>query len=83
MPREIVRRFTARSRHARSSRCLDAACPSSSDQRASRPHSSRLAGPRFIFRSDVPDAFEALLAALAILAPVMRLLARGAPSAPC
>jgi len=62
-PAEIVRRFTARSRHAGH---LDALMPPEELDRSARepPAFLELAGPRFIFRSDVPGAFEALLSDL-------------------
>jgi predicted kinase len=62
-PAEIVRRFTGRSRHAGH---LDALMPSEELERAARepPAFLALEGPRFVFRSDAPEAFEALLSAL-------------------
>ena len=62
-PAEIVRRFTARSRHAGH---LDTLMPSEELERSARepPAFLALEGPRFVFRSDAPDAFEALLSAL-------------------
>jgi predicted kinase len=62
-PAEIVRRFTARSRHAGH---LDALMPPEELERSARepPTFLELEGPRFVFRSDVPDAFESLLSAL-------------------
>jgi hypothetical protein len=62
-PAEIVRRFMARTRHAGH---LDALMPADELERSARepPGFLELEGPRFVFRSDVPDAFEALLSAL-------------------
>jgi predicted kinase len=62
-PKEIVRRFTARSRHAGH---LDALLPAAELERSSReaPAFLELEGPRFVFASDVPGGFEALLRAL-------------------
>jgi predicted kinase len=62
-PAEIVRRFTARTRHAGH---LDALMPAEELERSARepPAFLELAGPRFVFQSDAPDAFEALLSAL-------------------
>jgi predicted kinase len=62
-PGEIVRRFTARRRHAGH---LDALMPPEELERSAReaPAFLELEGPRFVFHSDVPDAFEALLSAL-------------------
>jgi predicted kinase len=62
-PAEIVRRFTARTRHAGH---LDAQMPPEELERSARepPAFLELGGPRFVFRSDVPDAFDALLADL-------------------
>jgi predicted kinase len=62
-PAEIVRRFTGRTRHAGH---LDALMPSEDLERSARepPAFLELKGPRFVFRSDMPDAFDALLRAL-------------------
>jgi predicted kinase len=62
-PAEIVRRFMARTRHAGH---LDASLPLEELERSAReaPAFLELEGPRFVFRSDVPDAFDALLSAL-------------------
>ncbi len=62
-PAEIVRRFTARTRH---SGHLDALMPSEELERSAReaPAFLELEGPRFVFRSDVSDAFDDLLSAL-------------------
>jgi predicted kinase len=62
-PAEIVRRFTARTRHAGH---LDALMPPDELERSAReaPAFLELEGPRFVFHSDVPDAFDALLCAL-------------------
>jgi predicted kinase len=62
-PAEIVRRFTARTRHAGH---LDALMPPEELERSAReaPAFLELEGPRFVFHSDVPDAFDALLCAL-------------------
>jgi predicted kinase len=62
-PAEIVRRFTARTRHAGH---LDALMPRTELERAAceAPMFLELQGPRFIFRSDTPGAFDALICAL-------------------
>jgi predicted kinase len=62
-PAEIVRRFMGRTRHAGH---LDALMPPEELERSAReaPAFLELEGPRFVFRSDVPEAFEALLSAL-------------------
>jgi predicted kinase len=62
-PAEIVRRFTSRTRHAGH---LDALMPREELERAAcePPAFLELAGPRLLFRSDVPEAFETLLSAL-------------------
>lgn len=62
-PLEIVRRFTVRTRHAGH---LDALMPRAELERAAceAPQFLGLEGPRLIFRSDAPDAFEALISAL-------------------
>ena len=62
-PAEIVRRFTARTRHAGH---LDAFLPPEELERSSReaPAFLELEGPRLVFHSDVPESFEALLCAL-------------------
>jgi predicted kinase len=59
-PAEIVRRFTGRSRHAGH---LDALMPPEELARSAReaPAFLDLEGPRFVFQSDLPEAFEALL----------------------
>ncbi len=60
---EIVRRFTSRTRHAGH---LDALMPLPELERRARepPVFLALEGPRLVFRSGAPDAFDALLAAL-------------------
>jgi predicted kinase len=62
-PGEIVRRFTTRTRHAGH---LDALLPREELERWAResPAFLELEGPRLVFQSDAPDAFEALLSAL-------------------
>jgi predicted kinase len=62
-PAEIVRRFTARTRHAGH---LDALMPRAELEQAAceAPMFLELEGPRFIFHSDAPQAFDALIAAL-------------------
>jgi predicted kinase len=62
-PDEIVRRFTARTRHTGH---LDASVPTAELERSAReaPAFLELEGPRLVFRSDVPDAFDSLLCAL-------------------
>jgi predicted kinase len=62
-PAEIVRRFLARTRHAGH---LDASMPPEELERSAReaPAFLELEGPRFVFRSDEPDAWDALLSAL-------------------
>jgi predicted kinase len=62
-PAEIVRRFTARTRHAGH---LDALMPAEELERSAReaPAFLELEGPRFVFHSDVPESFDALLCAL-------------------
>jgi predicted kinase len=62
-PAEIVRRFTARTRHAGH---LDALIPRAELERAAGevPMFLELGGARFIFRSDAPGSFDALICAL-------------------
>ena len=62
-PAEIVRRFTTRTRHTGH---LDALMPRTELERAAcgAPKFLELEGPRFIFQSDAPEAFDALIAAL-------------------
>jgi predicted kinase len=62
-PKEIVRRFTARTRH---SGHLDPLVPRAELEHAAceAPQFLELAGPRFIFQSDAPEAFEALISGL-------------------
>jgi predicted kinase len=62
-PVEIVRRFTARTRHAGH---LDALMPRAELEQAAceAPKFLELEGPRFIFQSDAPGAFDALICAL-------------------
>lgn len=62
-PVEIVRRFTARTRH---SGHLDASMPRAELEQAAceAPGFLELEGPRFVFQSDAPAAFDALVAAL-------------------
>jgi predicted kinase len=62
-PAEIVRRFMARTRHAGH---LDALMPPEELARSASaaPAFLELEGPRFVFHSDMPDAFDALLSAL-------------------
>jgi predicted kinase len=62
-PVEIVRRFTVRTRHAGH---LDALMPRAELERAAceAPQFLELEGPRFIFQSDAPEAFDALISAL-------------------
>jgi len=62
-PAEIVRRFTARTRHTGH---LDALMPSAELERAAceAPRFLDLEGPRFIFQSDAPEAFGALISAV-------------------
>jgi predicted kinase len=62
-PAEVVRRFMARTRHAGH---LDALMPPEELDRSARetPAFLELAGPRFVFQSDAPGSFEALLRAL-------------------
>jgi predicted kinase len=62
-PAEIVRRFTARTRHEGH---LDALIPRAELARAAceAPMFLELEGPRFIFQSDAPGSFDALMGAL-------------------
>jgi predicted kinase len=62
-PVEIVRRFTARTRHAGH---LDALMPRGELERAAceAPQFLELEGPRCIFQSDAPEAFDALISTL-------------------
>jgi hypothetical protein len=62
-PVEIVRRFTARTRH---SGHLDALMPRAELERAAceAPGFLELEGARFVFRSDAPAAFAGLIAGL-------------------
>ena len=62
-PAEIVRRFTARARHAGH---LDALMPRAELERAAceGPEFLELEGPCFIFQSDAPGSFDALICAL-------------------
>ena len=62
-PAEIVRRFMARTRHAGH---LDALMPPEELARSAReaPAFLELEGPRFVYYSDRPESFEALLGAL-------------------
>jgi predicted kinase len=62
-PAEIVRRFTARTRHAGH---LDALVSREELERAAceAPKFLELGGPRFIFQSDAPEAFDTLISAL-------------------
>lgn len=62
-PAEIVRRFVGRTRHAGH---LDALMPAEELERSAReaPAFLELAGPRLLFQSDAPGAYDELLRAL-------------------